>query len=118
MLNELQIEMAARKLCELRGIDPDWPTSVGLSPLDWSWKRLIPEIRAAEQVREAIAYTVAESQRKAFDEVMATPFCPPPGLCECGHSHANHVFAKVNDEFITSCRETRCNCRGYFEAKR
>ena len=65
MLTDQQIEAAARKLCELRGIDPDYV--FGKRITEWNpvtrtaiedvlnWQNLACEIRDADQVREAIA---------------------------------------------------------------
>lgn len=108
MLTDQQIEAAARKLCELRGWEPESetvfteraPHSPTYRVSSTHLKDCIREIRAADQVREAIAFATTV-------QVPATeppPFCPPPGPCECGHSHAAHLnFA----EFST-CRECLC----------
>ncbi len=54
MLNELQIEQAARKLCEIRGVEADYTREINLYP---SNKELAErEIRAHLQVQEAVAY--------------------------------------------------------------
>ena len=46
---EFDIEAVARKLCELRGIDPDWLASVGLSPLRERRAEFSPQRLAAEE---------------------------------------------------------------------
>lgn len=85
MLTEAQVEQAARRLCELREWDEN--EDVGLDEHPETFRCAIDvckdEVRAADQVREAIAYV---------EKVAA------PGPCECGHSHAEHLRARVNDE--------------------
>ena len=60
MLTDQQIEAAARKLCELRGIDPDdeigkrYTAACSIETV-LQWHSAALEIRAADQVREAIA---------------------------------------------------------------
>lgn len=62
-----QIEKAARKLCELRGIDPDRQVSLDAKPnkdgsvcdvmlLGQAWQRAAVEIVAANQVAQAIQF--------------------------------------------------------------
>lgn len=96
MLTDQQIEAAARKLCEIRGIVPDAQalqmTRSGPSYL----KMARDEIRAYLQVQEAVDY--AEAIGATVGDKAE------PGKCECGHSHAAHLnFA----EFST-CRECLC----------
>ena len=71
MLTDQQIEAAARKLCELRGIDPD----INYQVIGSALPPAIKEIRAADQVREAIA--------------SVTDVLP---VCGCGHSASSHFI--------------------------
>lgn len=65
-MNEKQLETAARRLCELRGVDPDAQVAHGADPnpdgtvyaVVWyspAWTRAIREIRHQLQINEAIA---------------------------------------------------------------
>lgn len=64
-MNEKEIEAAARRLCAIRGIDPEVmvghgaePNAQGHVPAVWlhspAWRRLVPEIVAHLQVTEAL----------------------------------------------------------------
>ncbi len=121
MLTDQQIEAAARKLCELRKLDPDivaWKPSN--APHLTYWQMASEEVRNADQVREAIASV--DDSRPGYEMtltshigpiptgrfVFKTAPEPPPGPCECGHSTASHHFHGMGWIF---CRE--CPCTGY-----
>ena len=72
-MTENQIEVAARKLCELRGIDPESliaheakPDSRGFVPAillhSKAWKVAAAEVRSAVQMHEAIAAGLAAQE--------------------------------------------------------
>lgn len=70
-MTETQIEAAARKLCELRGVTPESQTRYGKVDWDTSPLTVIPithlqdcaaEIRTALQVQEAIASVTTETE--------------------------------------------------------
>jgi hypothetical protein len=68
MLNDKQLEAAARKLCEIRGIAPDTRCPHGAAPdpvtgiapavllYSPAWLLVADEIRHHEQIASAIAY--------------------------------------------------------------
>lgn len=118
MLTEPQIEQAARKLCELRGIDPGKVFSRQTAVVEdfrfetrivLTWEYCALEIRAYLQVVEAIALMHRDEWRKSQAE--PPPFCPPPGPCECGHPYFKHYA--VTGMSPLRCHD--CECAGYFE---
>lgn len=118
MLTDQQIETAARKLCELRGLKPESetvfteraPHSPTYRVSSTHLKDCIREIRAADQVREATAFAVQKAEWDKRHEPQSPPFCPPPGLCECGHSHYEHLRNHLNPD-LHGCRF--CDCTDY-----
>lgn len=145
VLTDQQIEAAARKLCELRGWNPDseFTIKVYLPPnaaqvlnkvhkTCFQWEAMADEIRAADQVRDAIDSALmaeleaeleqVESGRFArmieyfgqrdsqLNSIVPPPFCPPPGPCECGHSYYEHLRNRLNPD-LHGCRF--CDCTDY-----
>lgn len=98
MLNDQQIEAAARKLCELRGVNPDgkFVIKVYVPPEDgqilnhvhkhcFQWEAMVEEIRAYLQVQESVAFVQIEpvpTERLKEVEKWFEKKAPPP-LCEC-----------------------------------
>lgn len=84
MLNGLQIEAAARKLCEIRGLDADYAREINLYP---SNKELAErEIRAHLQVQEAVTYACEVSRFHPLAEQMPCDCAPLTNCSKCGGS--------------------------------
>ena len=126
MLNDLQIEAAARKLCEIRGLNPNGSalrmTNTGPS----NQACAMDEIRAYLQVQEAVSYIeplgalerIDPRQWAQMDEYFKSKWPSynraaepelPPGPCECGHSRNSHFYAAGS----SSCTAAGCPCVTY-----
>ena len=115
MLTDQQIEAAARKLCELRGIDPDFSylVTVADAPVGGQlklheetrthWQCVADEIRAADQLREAIASVSIVAGGAMI------------GPCACGHLFVAHsIKGVVHGQETLGC--TYCDCFDYVPA--
>jgi hypothetical protein len=72
-MTEQQIEAAARKLCEIRGIDPDLLMSHGAPPSDHgyvpmvllhtpAWRMYVSEVRKFWEMAQAVDFAVHGAQ--------------------------------------------------------
>lgn len=72
-MTEQQVEAAARKLCEIRGIDPDFLVSHGAPPNDKgyvpavllhtpAWRMAVSEVRKFWEMAQAIDFAMREAQ--------------------------------------------------------
>ena len=117
-----QIEAAAGKLCELRGLTPEEQMRFGV--VDWNASPLavvpithlqhcVEEIRAHLQVQEAIASVIARSPK----------FTQPNDTCaKCGRELPEHVTVVEGKQVRLECpttsstipRTCACGCDFFF----
>lgn len=64
---DADLERAAHRLCEIRGIDPDYPTKV----FSWDktqWEELVPELRAHLEREQALMDVLLESTNEYINK--------------------------------------------------
>jgi len=94
MLTPEQLEAAARKLCEIRGIDPDERREnetkhdefISTTVIFLAWEECADEIRAYLEIQEAIR-SLPRPELNSF--------------CVCGHSYLIHA---------SRCLSLDCHC--------
>ena len=112
MLTPEQLEAAARKLCEIRGIDADLKHAFTEADVDGSgalhltertiaeWEYKAEQIRAYLEIQEAI-------------QSVPQPSKPRIGICSCGHREDQHSVVRDSVGQVERCRE--CSCWIYLE---
>ena len=116
MLTPEQLEAAARKLCEIRGIDPNERREnetkhdefISTTVAFLAWEECADEIRVYLEIQEAVQSVPQPSPRIVF--TIKTQH-KPVSICVCGHNQDCHK----SDDGPTRCAITDCLCDWFTE---